>query len=269
MNEIIVNENDFSLLSLVPAVLRARDYRLYTNNGKRMVDLWLNGGSAVLGHTPPSFLKEIKNTASRGLYAPFPHFLEKRYIKALSGIFPGRNFRLYAAPPPELENLILQGKAAIWRPYEQNNNEVLVLVVPGIQGWRAVGKLWLPLGLCVLAIDPDFEKNTKLPPGDFLPPVLLAAAARGLYDLIAAEPLRSKPNFPKIAKALKKNKGSEFWQQQGIYLVPRNTQTSEEWALLFKQFLEAGFLLPPVPSQPLVLPGILSPGEEAKLAAIL
>ena len=90
---------EFSLLREIPAVLRARDFRLYTDGGKRLVDLWQNGGAAILGHTPPSLLRELKNTASRGLYAPFPHFLEGRFLKALSSIFPGRDFRLYAALP--------------------------------------------------------------------------------------------------------------------------------------------------------------------------
>jgi hypothetical protein len=39
--------------------------------------------------------------------------------------------------------------------------------------------------------------------------------------------------------------------------------------VLFRQFLEAGFLLPPVPSQPVILPGELSPGEDAKLTSVL
>jgi hypothetical protein len=40
-------------------------------------------------------------------------------------------------------------------------------------------------------------------------------------------------------------------------------------AALFRHFLDNGFLLPPVPSQPLILPGVLSQGEEAKLAGVL
>jgi len=39
----------------------------------------------------------------------------------------------------------------------------------------------------------------------------------------------------------------------------------QEWETLFKQFLEAGFLLPPTPSFPLILPAEMSDGEEAKL----
>jgi hypothetical protein len=277
MTEQLLNDNEFSLLRLVPTVLRARDFRLYTKKGKRLVDLWQNGGAAILGHTPSGFLREIKNTASRGLYAPFPHFFEARYFKALSRIFTGRNFRLYAAPPQELFTLFMEGNAALWRPFlnsasplavDENAPPILIPVVPGIQGWRS----GLPLGLCVLAIKPDYEKTISLPPGDFISPVLLAAAARGIYDLGAAATERMKGSagdhsYPRIAKALEQ--GNKFWQRQGIYLSPWKTPSSEEWAALFRRFLENGFLLPPLTSQPLILPGILSPGEEAKLAGLL
>jgi len=271
------DDGEFSLLRLVPTVLRARDFRLYTRGkGKqRLVDLWQNGGAAILGHTPPSQLRELKNTASRGLYAPFPHFLQDRLVKALSRIFPDREIRLYAAPPPGLEDLAAAGGAALWRPFLDPDSPlsvprdappVLIPVVPGIQGWRvAHAGLALPLGLCVLAVDRvAFQGKTA---GDFLSPVLLAVAARGVHDLIATAPTRAKPVFPRIAKALG-GAGVE-WQQRGPYLMPRRSIPGEEWATMFRLFLEAGFLIPPVPFQPAILPAVLSPGEEAKLAGLL
>jgi hypothetical protein len=275
MTEQLLSDNEFSLLRLMPTVLRARDFRLYTKGGRRLVDLWQNGGAAVLGHTPPSLLREIKNTASRGLYAPFPHFLEGRLYKALSRIFPARDFRLYAAPPPQLETLASDNTAALWRPFfdpaaplsvPENAPPVLIPVVPGIQGWRGD----LPLGLCALAVKNDFAISS-LPPGDFLPPVLLAAAARGIYDLIAATGKaaaseRANPAYRRVDRALKESRG---WQRRGLYLSLKHTPSHEEWAALFRRFLDNGFLLPPVSSHPVILPGILSPGEEAKLAALL
>ncbi|GHV94923.1 hypothetical protein AGMMS50293_12430 [Spirochaetia bacterium] len=270
------NDGEFSLLRLVPGVLRARDFRLYTQGGRRLIDLWQNGGAAILGHTPPSLLRELKNTASRGLYAPLPHFLEQRFIKALSHLFPGRSFRLYNSAPAALDSLIQAGTAALWRPFLDPaaslaalpDTPALVPVLPGIQGWRG----GLPQGLCVLALSPAFESENSLPPGEFLPPVLLAVATRGIYDLITAAPERAKPAYPRIARALKESP----WQRRGIYLTlhtaPAETDApaeSEAWPAFFRRFLEAGFLLPPIPSHPLILPGVLSPGEEAKLAMAL
>jgi len=259
--------NDLSLLNMMPTVLRARDFRLYTNSG-RLVDLWQNNGAAILGHTPPSLLRELKNTASRGLYAPFPHFLEARYRKALSRVFPDRSFLLYCAPPPGLDTLVANGTAALWRPFANpsaplevpENIPILVPVVPGIQAWRD----GLPVGLCVLAVKED--NTQRHGDSDILSPVLLAVAARGIYDLLAAAPARANPNYPRVAGALKNN---EAWRRNGIYLTLKHQPPQTEWAALFRSFLDNGFLLPPVPSQPLILPGVLSPGEEAKLAALL
>ena len=287
MSEYFSDDGDFSLLRLVPTILRARDFRLYTRGKpkQRLVDLWQNGGAAILGHTPPSMLRELKNTASRGLYAPFPHFLEDRCVKALSRIFPDRDIKLYAAPPPGLETLAANGTATFWRPFldpknplavPQNAPQVLIPVVPGIQGWRKVEKrhgetIVLPLGLCVLAIAKSaIVEHVRLPTGDFLPPVLLAIAARGIHDLIAAAPTRAKLAFPRITKALRAVRPeAALWQHQGPYLMPKRPFEGKEWTAMFRRFLEAGFLLPPTPFQPVILPGILSPGEEAKLASLL
>jgi len=264
------NKGEFSLLKQVPTVLRARGFRLYIQGGKRLIDLWLNGGAAVLGHTPPNILRELKNTASRGLYSPFPHFTEGRFLKALLRLFPGRSFRLYAAPPPELAGLFSSGIASLWRPFidpaspfAAADSPLLVPVLPGIQLWRG----GLPLGLCVVAAESESHLE-QLPPGDTLPPVLLAVAARGVYDLLASHE-RAKPVLPRVFKALEKSRAEQRWERQGIYLNLKEKPEKDEWAALFSQFLDAGFLLPPTSAQPLILPGELSDGEEAKLAALV
>jgi len=263
-------KDDFSLLRKIPNVLRARGYRLYTQDGRRLIDLWLTGGAAILGHTPANILREIKNAASRGLYSPFPHFTEGRYLKALLKLFPGRAFRLYAAPPPELPVLFNKGEAKFWRPFTNpadpfaitEDTPLLVPVLPGFQIWRG----GFPFGLCVLAAKEAryFESKTQFPESDSLPPVLLTAAARGIYDILAA-PERAKIKFPRIEIALEKN----CWRREGIYLYLKKEPKTEEWIALFQKFLEVGFLLPPSPSFPVILPGELSAGEDAKLAAVL
>jgi hypothetical protein len=265
---------DFNLLKNIPNVLRARGFRLYLANGGRLVDLWLNGGAAILGHTPPNLLRELKNTASRGLYAPFPHFTEGRYLKALSKIFPERSFRLYAAPPPELYALFNKGEAKLWRPFTNPASPfavsekvpVLIPVLPGIQLWRESEGTELPFGLCVTAAESE-KQLTQLPPGDMLSPVQLAVAARGLYDILAS-PERAKPVLPRTLKVCSQTEfKNSLWRQEGIYLSLKEKTNTGEWTELFNKFLEAGFLLPPNQAQPIILPGELSDGEDAKLAA--
>jgi hypothetical protein len=305
------DDSGFSLLRLVPPVLRAREFRLYTQGGGRLVDLWQNGGAAALGHTPPALLRELKNSASRGLYAPFPHPQEKRLEKALSQLFPGRVCKIYAAGtslPSVLETAgvpfpwgtayhdgdrrVVQADSlsdpsmghkmgpwvSLWRPFPDpaaplalfpDAPPVLIPVLPGTSAlrtgfYRELTPSW-PQSPGIAMIDPAFEKDHPFPPSDLLPPVLLALITRGIYDLIAASPRRADPSFPRLKKALSAGQ----WRRKGIYLSPPEAPGRDVWSALFRRFLEGGFLLPPDPGQPLILPGALSPGEEAKLAKLL
>jgi hypothetical protein len=290
------DRQNFSLLRLLPPVFRARDFRLYTGvggrGGNRLVDLWQEGGAAIFGHTPPGLFREFKNTASRGLLSPLPHPLEKRMFGALSRLFPRRSFRIYAPgtslsglweaanfPPPAFvaDPAVPQCPGAgydagpailsLWRPFldaamplavPDGGPPILIPVLPG-SGWhRSSGPL-------VLVIDPAFGVNLPLPPPDIVSPAILAVLTRGVYDLIAAAPERGKCPFPKIRAAL----AGSPWERRGIYLSLREIPEPAAWAEIFRRFLEGGFLIPPNPVEPLILPGVLSPGEEAKLAGLL
>jgi hypothetical protein len=120
------------------------------------------------------------------------------------------------------------------------------------------------MGLCVVAAKSE-EHLAQLPQSDILSPVLLSIAARGIHDLLAS-PQRAKPALGRTNKALLK---TPVWRRQGIYLTLKETPTAEKWETLFRQFLDAGFLLPPTPFQPVILPGELSDGEDIKLAGLL
>jgi len=276
------------LLRSLPRVLRARDFHLYTEGGKRLVDLWLHGGRAVLGHKPPRVLLELKNAAERGLFTPLPHPLEKRLTKALAAFFPDRTFRFYndslsmycaiekafpgesvpfqaeAIPDPAFPDSN-DGKAivSLWRPFVQplpadEKTPILIPVIP-----------W-PLGPAVLALDKSLE--VSFPQGELIPPVLLAPAARALYDLAAKIRSSDRQRFYRIEKAITGAGQSEdskngLWHLRGIYLTARIDR--EKYAELFRSFLEAGFLLPPRASEPAILPATMSKGEETCLAELL
>jgi hypothetical protein len=277
-----------SLLGLIKPVLRARDFRLYTQGGGRLVDLWQYNGAAILGHTPPGALRALKNTAERGLFVPFPHPMENRFLKALSRLFPDRVFRFYADTPSLRRALVCSGfplsgeepffdpalsppsgrTLSLWRPFLADPKEAVEdslgkdssglapLLVP-VLPWPAAPQ--------VLALDPALEKSYSFPPSDPVSPVFLAAALRAIYDLIAAGPERGRIRFRIVKKALAQSK----WRRRGIYLSLAGSADNGAYTGLFRRFLEGGFLLPPVRDQPLILPGCLSPGEEAKLARLL
>ena len=249
------------LLRLLPRVLRARDFYLYLEGGKRITDLWLHGGRAILGHKSRGVLGELKNSAERGLFSPFPHHLENRLYKALALFFPGKAFRLYLDEgslglvlEAVLEKRGLSGSktVSVWRPFmEGQEAPVMIPVLP----WS--------LGPAALVLDRDLDP--LFPPGDIIPPVLLAPAVRALYNLKARmdKPGGPCPRYARVEKALKNSQ----WRRNRIYLTsPLDT---DSYAGLYRRFLDGGFLIPPCREDPAILPALMSPGEEAKLAELL
>jgi hypothetical protein len=265
----MINE---TLLRLVPPILRAREFRLYTRDGRRLVDLWQHGGAAILGRSSGGILRVLKNSAQRGLFTPLPHPQEGRFLKALSTLLPGMDFRLYRSdtvlcrafgtenfPDPALFPDMPPPAPILWRPFLDSPispDRPLIPVLP----------LPWPAPLRVLALPPAFGETTAgIPDSQLIAPLTLAAATRGVYDLIAATPARGRVIYPRIEEALAEKK----WPRRGIYLSCPPDLDDKAYGGIFMRFLEQGFLLPPSREDPLILPGILSPGEETRLSGLL
>ncbi|MCL2834137.1 MAG: hypothetical protein FWD78_13280 [Treponema sp.] len=300
--------SDSEILRLLPPVLRARGYYLYLDSGRRLCDFWQLGGAAILGHKPPSVVTELKNYAERGLFAPLPHHTEGRFLKALGKLFPAKNglqykFRIYSdkhsmfkalenagfeannIPDPAFphdsnaesnseKNNAIKKPVSIWRPFLGSANFESQIYLPVLPWSLSPPVLVLEDLVQDKSVQNDSVQNEsvqeespdkKLRPGDLVSPVILAGAARAVYDLIAAADNGQRPRFARVEKALA---ASGKFQKQGIYITPR-PGAGVDWIDLWKHFLENGFLLPPDPAEPLILPGVLSPGEEAKLAELL
>jgi hypothetical protein len=259
---------DASLLRHLPPVLRARGFRLYLDGNRRIVDLWQDNGAAILGHTPPAVLRELKNSAERGLFAPLPHFTEHRFIKALSQLFPGKAIRVYSdnaslrralaaasipADTPVIDPLVSdtartnQIRLFRWRPFLPFDCPVGAVLLPT-----------LPWSLSPATL--VYDEPLALPSSDYIPPLILSAATRAVYDLIAIAPKRQEVcHIP----------SASLWQQRGVYCSLIRRLSSADYERLFLRFLDAGFLLPPEQGQSLILPTGLSHGEAAKLDAAL
>jgi hypothetical protein len=277
------------LLKKAGSVSRARGYRLYMADQRRLVDLWQYGGRALLGHTPPGLLKTLKNTASRGLFAPLPGRDLYRLEKALQKLFPGRICRVYrdgaslgraleqsrrtfpglwdavpSAPGPELSSPEAPpgpprhpAGPPLWRPFWGGPG--------GAPAFPREAPLFIPVLPLPWMNAPETAvcgagMETALPPSDLISPLILAALTRAAHDLMAAGPGRGVIAFPR-------EQDFPLWKRQGIYLLYAGSAALYE--NLFMRFLEGGFLLPPEPELPAILAPGLSPGETAKLVSLL
>jgi hypothetical protein len=224
---------------------------LYTEN-KRFVDLYLDGGRAVLGHNPPGVLREMKNIAERSLFAPYPSYYMRRFEKALSLLFPGKSFVFYdsmAAVPSAIRD-----RTPVWRPFMKRDGEETLAILPH------------PLAPAALVTQPQDDGSAVADPLQFqrLSPVIMALTTRAIYNALHS-PERGAVAFRRVDEAL----ADGPWTREGIYMRLKETATDDGWARIFKRFLDAGFLAPPSPCDPLILPGEMSDGEEKALAECL
>ena len=259
------------LAAAIPPIRRARGYRLYDHRGGRYLDLWQNGGHSLLGHRGLHLMSLLKNLLSRGLLGDLPGVQGRHLEKALSSRLPGyahvRLTRggqealalasLFLGRPvaeeevfdPALDPPERRAQVARWRPLLDfppqgpGGPRVLLPVLP----FAAAGA---PAAVCF-----DAEPPAGFPASQALSPVLLAGAARCLYDL-------ARYRLPEWHRA-DLLAGAPGWEQRGIYLCARCAP--ERYPAVFRAFLAAGVLLNPRYPGPSLLPAEASPGELAKM----
>ena len=169
-----------------------------------------------------------------------------------------------------------RGRVSLWRPFIEMQNIPVLSDAPVL-----IPVLPWPQGPAVLVLDENME--SVFPSGELIPPVLLAPAVRALYNLAselkAKPPNRATRRYPKIEKVLGLSKTGRqkscLWRRRGIYLTMEPGINREKYKNmgkykdLFLNFLEGGFLIPPSPALPIILPAFMSAGEESKLAELL
>lgn len=266
---------------LLPPIRRARGYRLYDHQGRRYLDLFRDGGGALLGHRAGAAGSLMKSALSQGLAAAVPSVWEARLGRMLASMFPSHTtIRLYSSRARALEAAsrflgmrVEAGdlydpaldlpcppgaRAALWRP-------LLPGAAPGAEArpWDVLLPV-LPLTVCgapaplCLPAEPD----AGLPEAERLPGFILAGAARALADLRAVSRL---PSFAdsRIEKAVD---GAAGWRRRGPYVSAAFEMA--DYPRVFALFLREGVLLSPGYPGPSILPGECSPGETRLLAEL-
>ena len=261
----------------LPPVRRARGYRLYTEDGRRLLDLYLDGGGALLGHRPELVGRALKNVAGRGLLGNLPSRYPARLRRLLRQALPGHAWfgiaataqdalgllrgRLGAAPVPPLQVADplsdpnwREAPLAWWRPLcgEQPANGEWLAHAPAALLHRlpfAVGA-----GPVTVSTRPGGTGEEHGAPE--VSPLLLAGAAAALGRLLrtAAERSAVASVWPRTAPG---------WRRSGVYVMAEYPRRRHQEVLA--AFLAAGVLLNPRYPGPSILPAPVSPGEAALL----
>lgn len=246
---------------LIPIIQRARGYRVYDINGKRYLDLYQDGGRAILGHRPDRVGLALKNTISKGLLSDYPSVYTLRFVRALKTLLPDQSdFRWYCSMENALKAasqhlgspLVFsdvkdpvfshsdQTSAALWRPFLNSiNSQVTFPVLP-------FAKSWTPTVVAFRERPGDDVFSS-----DCISGAILSGMCRSVYDLMRYVGAEGETDWETF--------NSPVWDRKGPYLLPKCDV--DRYSIIFKRLLQNGIIISPFYPGPSILPGEYSPGE--------
>ena len=221
-------------------VKRARGNFLYTSKSKRLTDLYRADGNAVLGWggtggsiTPFTMLKNFLN---RGLTGFFKTPVSLQADKAVSELFSSqrKTFFFYNLDAALFFCRELSADDAfVYVPWNSENfnpeNKCVVIKAPLAWGTD----IFIAAVSSELSVNPALLKNSVL-----LPPALLSAVNRSIYDLIKAlQNMKEKDWF--IYDTIL----TKYFKREGPYLIPKVPYEKYESFVL--HCLDLGIVLNP------------------------
>lgn len=238
-------------------IKRARGHRLYTVDGKKILDLSMDKGRAILGHRPGGVSLVIKNVIDRGLYSAYDSVFADRLKKEISRRFPDypniyilRNEdRLTIRKGVEIKDPLFEDcentEIAYWRPFiDTPNADQLILLYP----LPGLNDTTLLVSKSELELDEDEVS-----------PLLLSGILRSFYELDRAEKSFDPDNYSGFRKII----DADF---RAPYLILR--RSNKEYKNLCCRALNEGILLNR--EKPLIiLPPDYSDGEIKKILSLL
>ncbi len=231
----VITERAAELLRELPSVRRARGYYLYDASGNRTLDLFQDGGRAWLGHRPDGLSLQIKNSLSRGVFAPYPSAEEGKLLRALkalgerTGACEKDGWTAFYLRPAHAREAVLWRPGTPW-PSQEGRVELL-LPLPGLEYGQIL-----------------FERSAAgdgKEIGDIPSPVLAAALNRTVWNLIhVLDALDQQSDWPDCS--------GEDWTQNGAYLHWCGSEKA--YADSFRKALSCGILISPDSGLPTILP---------------
>ena len=236
-------------MNKIPEINRARGYFLYTSDGKRYLDMALEGGRLIMGHRQRGYGQAMKNVIDKGLFPCLPSPYANRLKKAVKALVGGecfvylfkseeRAWEVLGSITPDPINDPIKGSPVF-------GNEVLEL-----SELPVVIQLPVPVAFAPGVIVSKTELKVMEDP---VSPVILAGAVRAVYNLIAflAEADYSSWEKAGIAEACEGK-----WRVELPYLYPLCNR--DQYSAIWDTFFQAGIIL----SYDYDTPSILPPSAE-------
>ena len=253
-----------------PQIRRTRGFRLYTVDGRRLLDLYQESGRGMLGSRPPGLINRFKGVLEKNGASALPSVWEGRLTKLLRRRFPdyphvslcsswdelneilrrrlGDSFspgeiwdpwdQGYGAEPPA------RTRVSLWRPFLPTPQaDYLVPVIPGAGIWGATPLLATgttgPVGL--------LSESTRQVPAFLLAPQSFAGGKLFEWE--------SRPDAGAVWSGFPHGP----WERIGPYLFPRCNKA--DYPAVRTRLLSCGLFPSPEYPTPSIIPAAYTPGE--------
>ena len=273
------------MMNKIPEINRARGYFLYTADGKRYLDMALDGGRLIMGHRQKGYGQALKNAIDKGILPSFPSPYAHRLKQAVRSLF-GAGCHVYLFKSEEHAKTALTTKNldyGLWRPLALNtdtassvanacdpiNDPINRKPSSSKDTQKSTATLELPV-IPLLPVPAPFAPGVVVSKSELnlaeepVSPVILAGAVRALYNLKAfiSEVDYSCWEKAGIAEACKGK-----WRVELPYLYPLCKRN--QYPVVWDAFFEAGIILSFDYDTPSILPPELSDGSRKKLLKLL
>ena len=224
-------------------ITRARGPFLYTQKNVRLTDLNQEGGRAILGWDSSAYTV-FKNVLSKGLAGSFNCAYKGQLEKAVSELLNGKRkifFFSHKKDATQAALLLDAQNTSVYKPFSGVDYSGVknVIIAPPLP-WT--NNFWI---LATASTDSSQDKNCgesgslgQHNDSERFPPALVAAAARAVYDLMAAIKVRQEKDFFIYDKVLTK-----FFERRSCWLRPKVPQ--EKYDDFVLACLDAGVLVNP------------------------
>lgn len=240
-------------------IKRARGNFLYTEKGIRLTDLYRENGTAILGWGGDSQWTIFKNVLSRGLTGSFFTDFDYQLEKSISSLLNSRRKLVVFCSMNEAVSFISEnnlGTAEIYKPFSQEKDFSqfdLILFQPPLPWIENMAFLVAKADFFDGKIGPLLSKSSENEKNSFLKGIiklnapLQAAAARSIYNIIAAEKKLQEKDFFIFDKFL-----TPFFERKGPYLFPKCEKESYDDFVL--KCLDSGIVIAPSHSETSIVP---------------
>ncbi len=226
-------------------IKRCRGSYLYTAKGVRLVDMYQDGGRAILGRGNGNgkYMLALKNAIAKGLTSSFTSCNKHKAEKAILSMFPDFSHVAFFSSQEKVDSAITKTnttKLSIWLPFGKNSVQSdIILVTPPF----AFGELYILV-----------TKDPLIIASDTIADCIFAGLARSFYDYQKEIPNRTEEKLAIYDTIL-----APYFERKAHYLFPK--MPKDEYKNFVLQCIEIGLLFSPYYDIPSVVPYEVNLGD--------